>query len=38
LVPEKVALGEVRVLHVSSSCQFMDIMTKDLHVQLFTVF
>jgi hypothetical protein len=37
-VREKVALGEVRVLHVSSSHQFADIMTKGLLVQLFTDF
>ena len=37
-VREKVALGEVRVLHVPSSHQFADIMTKGLPVQLFTEF
>jgi len=35
---KKVALGHVQVLHVSSSRQFADIMTKDLPVQLFTDF
>ena len=34
-VREKVALGEVRVLHVPSQYQFADIMTKGLPVQLF---
>ena len=37
-VREKVALGQVRVLHVPSSHQFADIMTKGLPVQLFTDF
>jgi hypothetical protein len=37
-VREKVALGQVRVLRVSSSLQFADIMTKGLPVQLFTDF
>jgi hypothetical protein len=37
-VREKVALGEVCVLHVPSSHQFADIMTKGLLVQLFTDF
>jgi hypothetical protein len=37
-VREKVALGEVRVLHIPSSRQFADIMTKGLPVQLFTDF
>jgi hypothetical protein len=37
-VREKVALGQVRVLHVPSSRQFADIMTKGLPVQLFTDF
>jgi len=37
-VREKVALGQVRVLHVPSSHQFADIMTKGLPVQLFTEF
>jgi len=37
-VCEKVALGQVRVLHVPSSHQFADIMTKGLPVQLFTDF
>ena len=32
------ALGQVRVLHVTSSHQFVDIMTKGLPVQLFTDF
>jgi hypothetical protein len=35
-VCEKVVLGQVRVLHVPSSHQFADIMTKGLPVQLFT--
>ena len=35
---EKVALGEVRVLHVPSSRRFADIMTKGLPVELFTNF
>jgi hypothetical protein len=30
-VREKVALGEVRVLHVPTSAQFADIFTKGLH-------
>ena len=37
-VHEKVALGQVRVLHVPSSHQFANIMTKGLPVQLFTDF
>jgi hypothetical protein len=37
-VREKVALGQVRVLHVSSSHQYADIMTKGLPTQLFTDF
>jgi hypothetical protein len=37
-VREKVALGQVWVLHVPSSHQFADIMTKGLPVQLFTDF
>jgi hypothetical protein len=37
-VREKVALGQIRVLHVPSSHQFADIMTKGLPVQLFTEF
>lgn len=37
-VRKKVALGQVRVLHVPSSHQFTDIMTRGLHVQLFTEF
>ena len=37
-VREKVALGEVRVLHVPSSHQFADIITKDLPVHLLTEF
>jgi len=37
-VHEKVALGQVRVLHVPSSHQFADIMTKGLPVQLFAEF
>ena len=38
-IREKVALGHgVRVLHVPSSNQFVDIMTKDLPMQLFTKF
>ncbi|WVZ78234.1 hypothetical protein U9M48_025980 [Paspalum notatum var. saurae] len=37
-VREKVALGQFRVLHVPSSHQFADIMTKGLPVQLFTEF
>jgi len=37
-VCDKVALGQVRVLHVPSSHQFADIMTKGLSVQLFTDF
>jgi len=34
----EVSLGEVRVLHVPSSHQYADIMTKGLPVQLFTDF
>ena len=34
-VREKVALGEVRVLHVPSSHQYADIMTKGLPIQLY---
>jgi hypothetical protein len=37
-IREKVALGKFRVLHVPSSHQFADIMTKGLPVQLFTEF
>jgi hypothetical protein len=37
-VREKVALGEVRVLHVPSKYQFADIMTKGLPIQLFEDF
>ena len=37
-VREKMALGEVRVLHVPSSHQYADIMTKGLPVQLYTDF
>ena len=37
-VREKVALGEVRVLHVPSQYQFADIMMKGLPVQLFQDF
>jgi len=37
-VREKVALGQVRVLHVPSSHQFADIMTKGLPTQLFMEF
>jgi len=37
-VREKVALGQIRVLHVPSAHQFADIMTKGLPVQLFTDF
>jgi hypothetical protein len=37
-VREKVALGQFRVLHVPSTHQFADIMTKGLPVQLFTYF
>nr|CAE05417.1 OSJNBa0035I04.5 [Oryza sativa Japonica Group]CAE05956.3 OSJNBb0088C09.15 [Oryza sativa Japonica Group] len=37
-VREKVALGQVRVLHVPSTHQFPDFMTKGLPVQLFTDF
>jgi len=37
-VRENVALGQVRVLHVPSSHQFADIMTKGLPVQLFIDF
>jgi hypothetical protein len=35
---KKVALGQVRMLHVPSSHQFADIMTKGVPVQLFTDF
>jgi hypothetical protein len=37
-VREKVALGEIWVLHVPSSHQFADIMTKGLPTPLFTDF
>jgi len=37
-VREKVALGQIRVLHVPSAHQFVDIMTKGLPVQLFIDF
>jgi hypothetical protein len=37
-VREKVALGQVHVLHIPSSHQFAEIMTKGLPVQLFTDF
>jgi hypothetical protein len=37
-VREKVALGEIWVLHVPSSHQFANIMTKGLPVQLFSDF
>jgi hypothetical protein len=37
-VREKVSLGEVRVLHVPSSHQFADVMTKGLPSQLFLDF
>jgi len=37
-VRDKVALGQVRVLHVPSTHQFADIMTKGLLVQLCTDF
>jgi hypothetical protein len=37
-VREKVALGEVRVLHIPSSRQFANIMTKSFPVQVFTDF
>jgi len=37
-VYEKVALGQLHVLHVPSAHQFADIMTKGLPVQLFTNF
>jgi hypothetical protein len=37
-IREKVALGQVQVLHVPSSHQFADIMTKGLLVQLFINF
>jgi hypothetical protein len=37
-VCEKVALGEVQVLHVPSKYQFADVMTKGLPVQLFEDF
>jgi hypothetical protein len=35
-VREKVALGQVRVLHVPSTAQFADIFTKGLATQPFT--
>jgi hypothetical protein len=35
---EKITLGNVRVLHIPSSHQYLDIMTKWLPVQLFTNF
>jgi hypothetical protein len=37
-VPEKVALGQVHVLHVPSSHKFADIMTKGLPMTLFVEF
>jgi hypothetical protein len=37
-VREKVALGEIQVLHVPSSHQFADIMTKGLPTALFREF
>ena len=37
-VRERVSLGEVRVLHVPSSLQFADVMTKGLPTQLFLDF
>jgi hypothetical protein len=37
-VHEKVSLGEVRVLHVPSSLQFVNVMTKGLLCQLFLEF
>ena len=37
-VREKVALGDVRVLHVPSSSQFADIFTKGLPTALFQEF
>ena len=37
-VREKVSLGQVRVLHVPSSRQYADIMTKGLPSQLFSEF
>jgi len=37
-IRDKVALGQVRVLHVPSTQQFADIMMKGLSVQLFTDF
>jgi hypothetical protein len=37
-VHEKVALGQFRVLHVLSTHQFADIITKGLPVQLYTDF
>jgi len=37
-VREKVALGQIRVLHVPSSHQYANIMTKGLPLQLFTDF
>jgi len=36
-VREKVALGHVRVLHVPSSHQFADIMTKGLYIYLLSL-
>jgi hypothetical protein len=37
-VREKVALGEVRVLHVPTTSQFADIFTKGLNTAVFTEF
>jgi hypothetical protein len=37
-VREKVSLGHVRILHVPSSRQYADIMTKGLPSQLFSEF
>jgi hypothetical protein len=37
-VCERVALGEVRVLHVPTSCQYADIFTKGLPISVFTEF
>ena len=37
-IHKKVALGQIRVLHVPSAHQFPDIMTKSLPEQLFTDF
>jgi hypothetical protein len=37
-VREKVSLGQVRVLHVPSTHQYADIMTKGLPSQLFSEF